>query len=220
MTISHPSLISSSKGLESIANAKSPTIVIVGGPAGTGKTTVGEMLTASLNSAYIEGDQLHPEDNIKKMASGIPLTDDDRWGWLKTVAETSHKLCVKAAAKVNNDESDSSIYCVASCSALKKVYRETILDKIQEINSQSEIKARVFFVFLYADKQVLIARTSARKHHFMASTMVNSQFEIMQVPEGSELLEEGGNSLTVDTEGKSPEKITVEILERLHARSI
>lgn len=79
-------------------------IVIVGGPAGTGKSTVAAALTSQLTNyptpprndesmvtfpvQFIEGDELHPAMNIAKMSAGIPLTDEDRMPWLKLLAET------------------------------------------------------------------------------------------------------------------------------------
>ena len=81
--------------------------VVVMGVSGCGKTTVGQLLARHLGVTFIEGDELHPPHNVELMASGIPLTDEDRAGWLDAVA----------AELARQPEG-----AVASCSALRRRY--------------------------------------------------------------------------------------------------
>lgn len=179
-----------------------PTVVILGGPAGTGKTTIASLLAEHHQCPFIEGDHLHPKENIDKMARGEPLTDEDRWGWLEKLGLT--------AAGAAKDPNNASKVAVASCSMLKKVYRE-LLEK-------SGGEGVVFrFVFLHTTYDELLKRVAGRQGHYMKSDMVKSQYDIMEVPVGDELLENGGGSLNVDTTNKTPEEIFKEILDVLDA---
>lgn len=86
--------------------------VLVMGVASCGKSTVGGALANRLNARFVEGDELHPLANVAKMSSGVPLTDDDRWPWLRLVCEALH----------------GSDAVVASCSALRRSYRKSIVE--------------------------------------------------------------------------------------------
>lgn len=163
------------------------TVYVVGGPAGTGKTTIGERLAATLKCPFVEGDSLHPQANIDKMGAGHPLTDDDRWGWLEQVALVS----AKAAHEAPSDTA------VVLCLILKKSYRDWIRQKLPA--TQFEM------VFLYCLYDELVQRVAGRQGHFMKSDMVKSQYDIMEVPHGE------AHALPVDTTGKSPDEIMTEI---------
>lgn len=170
------------------------TVIVVGGPAGTGKTTISELLAKHFKDCpFVEGDSLHPEANIKKMSAGIPLTDEDRWGWLE-------KLSVTSAKKA--DESSQRI-CIVSCSMLKKVYREYITKCGRGVVSNLQLK----FVFLHTTYEELMQRVGHRQGHYMKLDMVKSQFDIMEIPQGDELVVNGGGAVDIDTTGKSPEEI-------------
>lgn len=175
------------------------TVIVVGGPAGTGKTTQGLLLSKRYSCPFIEGDSLHPKANIDKMAQGIPLTDDDRWGWLKTLAQESSSKALE----------DPSHLAVVSCSMLKKVYREYI----KESSVSAEVEFR--FVFLYTSFEELMSRVENRVGHYMKSDMVKSQYDIMEIPTGKELLKNGGEAVIVDTSGKTPEVIFKKIVSDL-----
>ncbi|CAN3367867.1 hypothetical protein DICA3_F13300 [Diutina catenulata] len=167
------------------------SVVVVGGPAGTGKTTIAELVSARLHAPFVEGDVLHPAANVAKMAAGTPLTDEDRWGWLQTLSKEGAKAAGSGVS-------------VVSCSMLKKSYRDLI---------QSTSPATQFtFVFLYGTFDELVQRFSGRQGHFMKSEMVKSQLDIMQIPEGAELLANGGRAVAIDTTGRSPQEI-VALLE-------
>lgn len=173
------------------------TIIVVGGPAGTGKTSAASRLAQYFECPYIEGDALHPQANIDKMSKGIPLTDDDRWEWLVKLTETTAAKCKQTPNHV----------AIVTCSILKRRYRELI----QETGKSITFK----FCFLYASFEELVNRVENRKNHYMKSDMVRSQFEIMQVPKDDELIENGGNCLTIDTTNKSMDTIFQEIVSHL-----
>ncbi len=132
------------------------------GVASCGKTAVGEMLAEKLSAHFIEGDRLHPATNVAKMSAGNPLTDEDRWPWLKAIGES---LAGREA-------------CIASCSALKRVYRETIAKAAQR---------PVYFIYLFGSRELLEQRIGARKGHFMPASLLDSQLATLQEPAEDEL---------------------------------
>jgi gluconokinase len=134
--------------------------VIVMGVSGCGKTTAGEALARHFRVHYIEGDALHPAANVAKMASGTPLNDDDRWPWLE---------------KIGQELKAHSGGAVATCSSLKKVYRERLRETAGE---------RLRFVFLKCSKEVLEERMQARKGHFMPPSLLASQLAALEDPSG------------------------------------
>ena len=136
--------------------------VVVMGVASCGKTSVGELLAEKLSAHFIEGDRLHPAANVAKMSAGNPLTDEDRWPWLKAVGES---LAGREPA-------------VASCSALKRVYREAIAKAAQR---------PVYFIYLHGSKELLEQRIGARKGHFMPASLLESQLATLQIPAPDEM---------------------------------
>ncbi|KAI9819899.1 MAG: hypothetical protein M1827_006469 [Pycnora praestabilis] len=145
-------------------------IWIITGPAGCGKSTVAQYISENLSIPYIEGDEYHPPANIKKMASGIPLTDADRWDWLVLLRQ-------KAVEQLNSGSSG----VVLTCSALKRKYRDVI-----RIASYNDHDVLVHFVYLHADEEVLLQRVRARTGHYMKDSMVHSQFMNLEVPSDEE----------------------------------
>jgi gluconokinase len=145
-------------------------IWIITGPAGCGKSSIAAYLAKSLNLPYIEGDDYHPIENVKKMSEGIPLNDEDRWGWLDTLR---HKASEELEA--------GAMGCVVTCSALKRRYR----DFIRQVG-QAEANIVVRFVYLRADVELLVQRVKARQNHFMKDDMVRSQFVALEEPDSSE----------------------------------
>ncbi|MDL5053510.1 gluconokinase [Oscillatoria laete-virens NRMC-F 0139] len=141
-------------------------IYIVMGVSGCGKSTVGKSLADKLGCGFVEGDAFHPEANVKKMSSGIPLTDDDRAGWLAA-------LHGKIAQHLREQSS-----AVLSCSALKKKYRATLSGGDQ----------RVKFIFLKVQKETLLARLESRQGHFMKENMLQSQLETLEEPTPEEAI--------------------------------
>lgn len=145
-------------------------LFIVYGPAGCGKSTVGEGLANEFNYPYIEGDSYHSEESVKKMSSNIPLTDTDRWDWLIRLREQASSEFEQGAQGV-----------VLTCSALKRKYRDVI--RIISLNDEDVV---VHFIYLRADPQVLMQRVRARVNHFMKDSMVKSQLDSLEEPDRKE----------------------------------
>lgn len=174
-----------------------PLVIVVGGPAGTGKTTTANLLADFYHCPFLEGDDLHPVENVNKMARGEPLTDDDRWNWLERLSREAS----------NTARTDASGICVASCSMLKKVYREHLM----KFGNGVEFR----FVFLHTSIERLSARVAARQGHFMKLAMVQLQYDIMEIPEGAELCINGGRAVAVDMSDMTPKEVEEYIVERL-----
>lgn len=134
--------------------------IIVMGVSGSGKSTVGEQLAAALNLPFLEGDSLHPKPNVNKMASGVPLQDEDRWPWLDTIGE-------RIMAAENG--------IIVSCSSLKKSYRDRL---------RSASNGPLLFVFLDGSFDVLYEHMGHRTGHFMPVTMLESQLATLESPVG------------------------------------
>jgi gluconokinase len=127
-------------------------VVVVMGVAGSGKTTVAELLAARFGVPHAEADDFHPQANIAKMSAGHPLTDEDRWPWLRAIAQW-----IKQHAAADGG--------VVTCSALKRSYRDLLRDG----------SADVWFVHLTGTLELLAERLGARKGHFMPATLLDSQ---------------------------------------------
>ncbi|RUW63122.1 gluconokinase [Mesorhizobium sp. M7A.F.Ca.US.008.03.1.1] len=140
-----------------------PAIVVMG-VAGCGKSAVGIGLAAALGVAFIEGDRLHPPENVARMASGEPLTDQLREGWLNAIGE-------RVAASVGQGQG-----VVAACSALKRRYRDRL----------SGFCPGIVFLYLEIDPATAMQRVGNRKGHFMPASLVDSQFAILEPPAAEE----------------------------------
>lgn len=137
-------------------------IVAIAGVSGSGKTTVGRYLAAQLGWQFWDGDDLHPEANIRKMQQGIPLTDDDRWPWLDAIRD---RIChtLEAGEKA-----------VITCSALKQVYRDRLSHECPELT----------FVYLKGTYEQIYERVANRPRHFMPADLLASQFRDLEEPVG------------------------------------
>jgi gluconokinase len=134
--------------------------LVVMGVAGCGKSTVAQALCARIDAAMIEGDQFHPAHNVEKMRAGIPLTDEDRQGWLeRLVREVNGRL--RTTQRV-----------VLTCSALKRRYREALRQGIPGLG----------FLFLELSEAEARLRVSNRPGHFMPASLVHSQFQDLEPP--------------------------------------
>ena len=138
-------------------------ILIVMGVAGSGKSTVGELLAQKLGCDFLEGDDFHPPSNRDKMARGQALTDEDRKPWLDTLERlVAGKLALGQDA-------------VLACSALKQAYRDLL----------SGGRPGVKFIYLKADQNLIRTRLEARKSRHFPPTLMESQFEALEEPVGA-----------------------------------
>ena len=151
------------------------------GVCGSGKSTVGQMFAKEIGGVFIEGDPLHPPENVAKMSAGTPLNDDDRAGWLTNLADA-----------VSTAERTSEHVC-ASCSALKKSYRDRLRGD-----------ERVF-VYLRGDRELLQERMNTRTDHFMPPTLLVSQLETLEEPDA------GAEKIIVLDIARSPEELVAEL---------
>nr|WP_130416979.1 gluconokinase [Xylanibacterium ulmi] len=127
------------------------------GVAGSGKTTVAALLAGRLDAAFAEGDDFHSPANVAKMASGVPLDDDDRWPWLRGIRDW---LAAQHAA---------SRPAVVPCSALKRAYRDLLREA-----------GPVLFVHLTGSADLLRERIQGRAGHFMKPDMLTSQLATLE----------------------------------------
>jgi carbohydrate kinase (thermoresistant glucokinase family) len=127
--------------------------LVIMGVSGSGKTTVGKLLAQKTGRRFLDGDDFHPPENVAKMSSGIPLTDEDRLGWLETLASIIH-------------EADN--LTIIACSALKASYREIL--------KEAE------FIFLYGSPELLAERINQRSGHYMPPGLLQSQLETLEAP--------------------------------------
>ena len=160
-------------------------IILLMGPAGSGKTTVGELLAARLSWQFADGDDFHPPANIEKMSRGIPLNDEDRLPWLKSIRDAVQQW----EALGRN--------AVIACSALKRSYRDLLGIGPNATN--------VKLVYLKGSYDLLLERLHSRKGHYMKEQMLASQL-------GD--LEEPTDALTIDI-SNSPQQIVSEIRKQL-----
>ena len=141
------------------SSTDSPLIVVVMGVSGCGKSSIAEQLGRDLHAHFKDGDELHPQSNIDKMASGTPLRDADRQPWLEDVARYASL------------QAHEHGICVIACSALKHHYRQTL-----------NTAGRVAYVFLEGSRELIGARMHLRSGHFMPETLLNSQFAALEDP--------------------------------------
>lgn len=142
-------------------------MVVVMGVSGTGKSSVAMLLAERLDLDFVEGDEHHPDRNIVKMSDGTPLTDEDRWPWLETLAGLARQRY----------EAGRSL--VLTCSALKRSYRDVLRSGVPD--------GRMFFVHLHAEVDVLSERMQQRTKHFMPTSLLTSQLETLEPLEDDEL---------------------------------
>lgn len=134
--------------------------IIVMGVSGAGKSTIAEALAQRLGFAMRDGDGFHPAANVAKMASGVPLTDADRWPWLKAIADAIDAMAA------------SGTPVIIACSALKRAYREVL------VHGRSD----VVIVYLKGSRQIIAERLARRLDHFMPPALLDSQFAALEEP--------------------------------------
>ena len=144
------------------------TILVVMGVAGSGKSTVAGILAKRLGWDLQEGDELHPKANVEKMASGHPLTDEDRWPWLELIAKW-------IAGQIASGKSG-----IVTCSALKHSYRDVLRCD------------GVVFVQLSGSREQISERLEHRQGHYMPPSLLTSQLDTLEPPGQDE------NAIVVD----------------------
>ncbi|MBU6456463.1 MAG: gluconokinase [Bradyrhizobium sp.] len=156
------------------------------GVSGSGKSTVADKLAATLGWTYEDGDKFHPASNVAKMEAGHPLTDEDRWPWLRAIAAEIDRAC-KAGEHV-----------VIACSALKRAYRDLL------VHGRGDVR----IIFLDGTQQLIADRLAKRKGHFMPPDLLPSQFRTLEPPAPDE------NPVTVSIDA-SVEEIVADIIHKL-----
>jgi gluconokinase len=163
-------------------------ILIVMGVSGSGKTTMGEMLAARLGCGFADADSFHSQANKDKMHKGIPLTDEDRWPWLRAIRASIEENLAKGATEVY------------ACSALKRVYRDILRDGDKD----------VIFVYLKGSPELLKERIKTRKGHFFDPALLQSQLDTLEPPGADE-------AIVVDI-ALSPEEIASTVIDDMKRR--
>ncbi|XP_031557621.1 probable gluconokinase [Actinia tenebrosa] len=173
-------------------------IVLIAGVCGCGKSSVGKALAEKIGWPFEDADSFHSTANVSKMKQGIPLTDEDRLPWLRSL----HKLILKWRA---NSESG-----ILACSALKNCYRQIILHgKGSTTVCTDESNQDYIIVFLEGSKRLIQERMVQRDQHFMPLSLLDSQFEVFEPSDNSSC------SLNINIE-KPVAEIVHEIIERIN----
>ena len=160
-------------------------IVLLMGPAGSGKTAVGIRLAKQLSWEFADGDDFHSPANKERMSRGVGLTDEDRVPWLQSIRQAMDQWLAQGRN------------VVLACSALRHSYRERL-----GVHSNSK---DVKLVYLKGPYDLLLERLRARKGHYATERLLASQLADLEEPTGA---------ITVDVSG-SPEQIVVEIRRQL-----
>lgn len=165
--------------------------LVVMGTAGAGKSRIGSALASALDVPFVEGDSFHPPENVAQMAAGIPLTDDNRAGWLRALAEQLR------AARVNGTG------VVLACSALKRRYRDVLRTGDDTVH----------FIALTGAPDLLRDRLDTRTGHYMPASLLDSQLAALELPEPDE------SAWTYDI-GPTPDIIVASIVARLSGTQV
>jgi gluconokinase len=141
-----------------------PSVIVVMGVSGCGKSTIASMLAHRVHWIYEDGDWFHPQSNVDKMHAGEPLTDEDRWPWLNAIA-----AWIDATRSIGN-------HAVVACSALKHAYRDILVGARRDVR----------LVFLKGERDLIARRLMTRDGHFMPPTLLDSQFAALEEPRADE----------------------------------
>ena len=163
-------------------------LYVVMGVAGSGKSVIGAALAHALGVEFVEGDEYHSPENVERMSRGVPLTDDDRAGWLGSLA-----------ARIR-EAKDAGVGLVVSCSALKRSYRDILRAGAGDLS----------FVFLEGERALIAERLAGRREHFMPISLLNSQLAALEDPSPDE------NAWVGDIR-KSPQELVTAFLARVSA---
>ena len=155
------------------------------GVCGCGKTLIGSMLAHDLGGIFEDADDFHPASNKAKMTVGTPLTDEDRWPWMRILR-----------ARIESKRNETSCYVLA-CSALKQSYR----DLLRNGDDRGDLE----FIYLKGSRELIGERMAARKGHYMPTSLLDSQFAILEEPQ---------DAIVVSVE-PTPEQIVADVLNAL-----
>lgn len=158
------------------------TVLVVMGVSGSGKSTVAKAVAQRLGWEFGEGDDLHPAENVQKMAAGRPLTDQDRWPWLDRVSGWIHQHLAAGRSGV------------ITCSALRRSYRDRLAG------------TGVVFVYLQGSYELIDQRLRHRIGHYMPESLLRSQFDTLEEPAVDE------NAVMVELAGAPDEVVDRTIL--------
>lgn len=139
--------------------------IVLMGVAGSGKTTVGRIVAERLGWRFLDADDFHSPENVEKMRSGQPLTDDDRWPWLD-----------RLNGLLREDGS-----AVLACSALRQRYRDRIGAGLDDVR----------WVHLAGSFELIGSRLAARKGHYMPASLLASQFNTLEPPSAALTIDVG-----------------------------
>jgi gluconokinase len=141
-----------------------PSMLVVMGVSGSGKTTVAGLLAGHLGWELGDADDWHSPANVRKMHGGTPLDDEDRWPWLRSIA-----AWIDATSSTGR-------HGILACSALKRAYRDILIGKRDDVR----------LVYLRGDEALIQQRQAARHNHYMPASLVHSQFETLEEPGADE----------------------------------
>ncbi len=166
-----------------------PSVIIVMGVSGSGKSTIGALLAGRLRWEFGDADWFHPHANVEKMHKGIPLTDEDRWPWLRAVEVWIDKMRSFGGSGV------------IACSALKRRYRGILVGERTDVR----------LVYLKGTEELIARRIATRHGHFMPPNLLASQFAALEEPGNDE------RPITISIEPQ-PHQIVTQILSILDVR--
>src|SRR6195952_4828294 len=141
-----------------MTTAQQQPVLVIMGVSGSGKSTVAALLAGQLGWDLAEGDDMRPDENVAKMHAGQPLTDEDRWPWLETVASWI------------NEHTMAGVPGIITCSALKRIYRDVLRGN------------HVVFVHLVGSKDQIGRRLIARTGHYMPAGLLGWQIATLEPP--------------------------------------
>jgi len=143
-------------------------VIVLMGAAGAGKTTVGRQLSEELRWPFLDGDEVHPLENIAKMRRGTPLTDEDRRPWIQALRKTIAEWL------------EQGMNAVLTCSLLTHAHRATVL---------AGYEPHVKLVYLQASHALLHKRLTARTGHFAGVALLESQLALLEEPSDALVLD-------------------------------